>query len=104
MFAAVSSTPLRISSAGSVSCENADPEDDDRRACAADDPFALELVGEARGQQRRDRIGEGDDEGILQALRDGDALFDQQRRHPIGKAIEAKGLAEVEHHEQHDER
>ena len=104
MFAAVSSTPLRISSAGSVSCENAHAEHDDRRARAADDPFALEPVGKARGQQRRDRIGERDDEGILQALGDGDAFFDQQRRHPIGKTIEAKGLAEIEHHEQHDER
>ena len=104
MFAAVSNTPHRISSAGTVNCENAIPNAMIAAARAADDPFALEPVGKARGQQRRNRIGERDDEGILQALGDGDAFFDQQRRHPIGKTIEAEGLAEIEHHEQHDQR
>ena len=104
MLAAVSSTPLRISSAGAVSCENAAPN----RMIARDAPQMIHLrskpVGKARGEQRRDRIGEGDDEGILQALGDGDALLDQQRRHPVGETIEAEGLAEVEHHEHHDQR
>ena len=104
MFAAVSSTPQPIRSTGARELREGDAEDDDRRTSAADDPFAFELVGEARGEQRRDRIGEGDDEGIFQALGDGDALLDQQRRHPIGKAVEAEGLAEIEHHEHHDQR
>ncbi len=51
--------------------------------------------------QREQRIGEGDDEGILQRLRHMDALGDQQRRHPVGEPVEADRLEEIRHR-QHD--
>ena len=54
--------------------------------------------GAARSNRR------DDDEGILQARGDGNALLDQQRPHPIGKAVKAEHLAEIEHHEHHDQR
>ena len=104
MLAAVSNTPHRISSAGAVSCENAMPN----TMIAAHAPQMIHLRSKRSAKlaasKRRDRIGEGDDEGILQALGHGDALLDQQRRHPVGETVEAERLAEIEHHEQHDQR
>jgi hypothetical protein len=45
-------------------------------------PFALDPVRHQQTQQRPDRIGQRNDEGIFQAGGDVDALGDQQGRHP----------------------
>ncbi len=61
-------------------------------------PLALDPVGEGDGQQRAERRGDGDDEGVEQALAQLDAgLLRDQRRHPGGEAVEAEGLEELEH-------
>jgi hypothetical protein len=104
MFAAVTSTPHTISVHRLGELRERYSEYADRQRCAADDPFALDTIGKGRGQERRDRIGKGDNDGVLHAFGNGNALFDHQRGHSIRKAIEAEGLAEVEHHEDHDQR
>ena len=76
------------------------PEHADAERDRGQQIFALEAVGEERAQERAEGRGDGDDEGVLQALRDGDPLRDQERRHPIGEAVESDRLEDVEddHH------
>ncbi|MNS75721.1 hypothetical protein D3C72_1092490 [compost metagenome] len=60
-------------------------------------PFVLEAVGELDEQQRPERVGEGDDEGVHQTVSDADALTGQQRRQPVAETEEPNGLEDVEH-------
>ena len=77
-------------------------EDADADGGADQLPFPLEFVGEAHGEERAERVRDGDDEGIEQARAEVDSgLLGDQRRHPGGEAVKAEGLEELEHH-QHD--
>ena len=101
LLASVSSTPKKISSAAAVICPNRRPETAIAKRGQNDLPLAFELVGDSGGGQRSERRGDGDDERIAQAAGDGDAALDQQRRHPVGEAIESDGLKQMKD-DQHD--
>ena len=66
-----------------------EPRDDDH-------PFALELVSEDEADQRPDRRRECDEGRVDEAGRDGHALLDEQRRHPVREAVESDRLENVE--------
>src|SRR5580658_52878 len=64
-------------------------------------PFSLDLIREQHDQQWKDDRGHVDDRAVFQALRDVDALGDQQSRRPGDKSVEAYRLEEIEQY-QHD--
>ena len=77
------------------------PEHRDGERRPGDLPFALDPVREPHADQRADRIGDRDDERVLQRAGDLDALRDQEGRNPAGEAVIADGLKQVVDH-QHD--
>ncbi len=62
----------------------------------ADDlPFVFETVGELHEQQRPERVGEGDDEGVHQTVGDAHALPRKQRRQPVAETEETDRLKDM---------
>ena len=71
-------------------------ESGDGQGRAGNLPLALEDVGELPAQQRAQRAGQGDDEGIAQGLGDGDAFGEEQSGNPTGETVVADRLQDVE--------
>ena len=75
--------------------ENQAADQNDARR-SDDDEFALDPVGDEEPEQRPDRRGERDQRGVAQAGRDRDALFDEQRGHPIARTVKSDRLENIE--------
>ena len=75
------------------------PEDDSHQRGEDNLPFVLKAMHEAGTEQAAQRIGEGDKEGVQQAVGDAGPLTGEQRRQPVAKAEEADRLEEVHHHQ-----
>src|ERR1700691_3996953 len=58
---------------------------------------ALDGIGKETPYQRPYGLSDGNDEGVLQSVGNGDAAGDEQRRHPGIEAVEADDLGGVEY-------
>ena len=75
-------------------------EDGDARRRPGDLPFALEIVGEPDADERADRIGDGDDEGVFEAGGEVNASSGQQSWNPVAEAVKSNGLQKIENRQQ----
>ncbi len=88
----VSSTPKRISSGTGAHLAEEDAGGRDAESTENDLPFALEFIRQRGREQRTEGRRDGDDEGVTQAAGDGDAAADEERRNPVGEAVETDRL------------